>query len=270
MQTYQFSSIIDIDSHQNHYLNKLVLEPDSNTPILYFYGPYLTYHYNDKIVQLLSNHKNNIKGWNPVFRLFCEVSSLIRNMEKAQEISSCKKFILETIKRCQDYPFDYTSLVVEIANDYMTKIRENQFENKILESAILDFSPIVQYCGTLTRPDMKKEMDVSLDNIINKCILDKDILSKVIKESNMVFNIPYVLDMILESYRKMEVASLYYVTVYIHYYVPKDKQNEIISKIKEVSNMYDEISSGRIIDVSKAMESIIEIESYIRETYEEG
>lgn len=274
-------SLSEIKAYPMHYLHELASESRYNAT-LYQYGPYLTYRYNDKALSLLLDNENNIRAWNPIFRLFCEVSSLLQCMNVTQSISDCKAFILQTIKRCQTDLFPHSSFVINIANDYMKKLRENQFENKMMESAILNFAPIVQYTGVLRKPEVEEFIntgniseDIPLEDMIRSCIFDKDILPKIILNCDIVHKLHQnttenidIPEEIVSAYQEKDAAKLYYVLVYLRYSVSKEKQSEILSKIKGISDVYDNLISGNVINVEKAMEAFMYLK--IEETYEEG
>ena len=74
-------SLAEIDNYPIHYLTELASE-SRDSALLYQYGPYLTYNYNDKVSQMLLDRDfgMGLTHWNPIFRLFCEVSMMLHAM----------------------------------------------------------------------------------------------------------------------------------------------------------------------------------------------
>ena len=273
MNIEHIPSLPDINNYPMHYLSEFALEI-RDSAALYKYGPYLTYKYNDKVLSMLSNSEHEFNSWNSIFRLLCEVSSMIHYIEDDHSISEYKAFLIQTFQRCQKYPFKHASLAIAIAKDYMEKIRERQYSNKMLESAMLNFAPIVTYTGTLRKPEVEEFVNseilsntVPIKDIIRACILDKDILPQIIKNCDIVdtiyqedikeYNLP---EEIINAYREKDIVKLYYVLIYLYYDVTEEKRADVVSKIQEVSDVYDRLLTGEIIDVSSAMEAMTKLE----------
>ena len=112
-------------------------------------------------------------------------------------------------------------------------MREDQFNNNTLESAILNYSPIVQYAGTIVKPEMEKHEfleDIDIDdlsrNIIDHLVqyiipimLNDD---KFINTDDMCKNIENGDDSIIpydyiKLANKNDVVSIYYTMVFLRY-----------------------------------------------------
>ena len=139
---------------------------------------------------------------------------------------------------------------------------------------MLNFAPIVTYTGTLRKPEVEEFVNseilsntVPIKDIIRACILDKDILPQIIKNCDIVdtiyqedikeYNLP---EEIINAYREKDIVKLYYVLIYLYYDVTEEKRADVVSKIQEVSDVYDRLLTGEIIDVSSAMEAMTKLE----------
>lgn len=138
----------------------------------YLYGPYL----------VMNNDFNNYKltwGRNPILKMFLDVSTLIKLMKQSTEIRDLKTFIINYLSANSQYNENcwQAKVVTVLYQAIYENTKSFQYESKLLESALIDYAPIVQYNGMIKKPLMTSEASdvvttLNSSNSPNTSILD--------------------------------------------------------------------------------------------------
>lgn len=117
---------------------------------LYQYGPFLTMRDNYFFEEFYKEIKN------PLLYYFTDMASILKRA-MSYRITPCKKMKTEitNIINRSSYRYDrYADLVSKHGNQILTNIIEIQKKNHVMESAMLNYAPIVPYCGTIVKSEM--------------------------------------------------------------------------------------------------------------------
>lgn len=274
-------SFEDILKHPHHYISKLVSD-DKNSFLLYQYGPYLAVNY----PEIISKYKR-IEYKNEIFLLMTDIAMIFNISEKRLEIKLAKKILIDLIQICNTQNYQFSDKVCNIAAGVLAEIRNYQMASKSLESAILNYSPITGYMNKLSSPELMSKNETVRDNNFEKLIYDLhgiDISDNVliekikkifiedplviIKYNEVFLNIDYVITLDSEKQNtnipsdiipflaiRRDNVRLYYILVYLAFVVDKSSRFNIITKIENISSVYNKTHSGSVIDIRKALES---------------
>jgi len=265
------------------YFSSELINESSNSFVLLQYGPYLVLNKIDYFYSNLPSIKNDI------LKLMVYVGKLIDICEERKPIGNIKKEIVSVVKSIEN--FKYKHRVHEIGTDFIANIQKEQLKNKILESAILNFAPIVLYSGTLKPPEttasdyntitQSYEPDFSeLDRLIEEYVFDNivgimkmpeafiniDYLSEIGRNSN-IGNIPMdFIHLHHEMTAGLNIASesekiikMYFVLVYLRYVVRSDGWRDFFNDVFKINNIYNKISKGERINLPVAMEALSKV-----------
>ena len=155
----------EILKHPYTYIENIIFKKDIDTRTLesvtYNYAPFLLAENN---TESLSNSISYDK--NSEVKFLFDISKLYKFFNnKEYQISDSKKFILDILRALPtNSEFNsYTSIIKNICNNSLSNIKNYQYENKLLESALVNFSPIVPYSGIIKQPNMSESTMSNLD-----------------------------------------------------------------------------------------------------------
>lgn len=160
-----------------------------NLGFLFQYAPYILM---TKDIANRDKFSSDIFSYNdtPHFKLMEDIAKLIRFVMPEQNIFKIKDFVCEYLKSMK-YKKDCTES--QIAKDfyinYLNHIRDRQYEDKLLENAIISYAPIQPYEGIIVKPDMTKTQRYEESNI-----------DKVISILNRVVNNEAKIEDVLKKY----------------------------------------------------------------------
>ena len=286
----------EVRSSMMFYCNELAhTYPDDNTFVLYQYAPYLVANK----VEWFTNTLNWIN--NPYLKLLVYTQRLIE---------ACGSFLNFTIKEAKQnilsimddanrettstFGEKFKKKVCEIGNDLIDIIRKKQSEDKSLESAMLNYSPIVQYQGRFLKPAefaekytfliQKQEPDFSeLDQLIKDLFFDYvfyiaknpeafipiDHMNPLFLNTEVsglgypmaLINIHHEISIISKSKncRMSEsefFAKVYFALVYLRFVVKSTEWRSFLDDLFKINNIYNKISNGERINIPVAMETL--------------
>ena len=142
--------------YQSHYIDRLD-NPDSDELmyILYNYGPCLLMH-TDITKLRVSYTANSIYMFliDAVFVLFCGNGGISIREAKTR---------ISNIMTNRPNTNEYTPKIKELCDKALVDLRNYQYTSKLLESAILNFSPITEYQGVVVKPGMETHEPIKTD-----------------------------------------------------------------------------------------------------------
>lgn len=265
----------DIKTHIQHYFAKLCMN-EENSFLLFMYGPYIANHMPDCYTDYPD--KNSLIFKNDLFRLMYEVA-LLNKICINDSIEHAKEICLTIINRNIDNPYGYSEKTTGIAKGMINTIRFKQYENKTLESAILNYAPIVQYSGTLVKPEMETHMEDNLkldenelttkiisilvSNIIDIMLHDEEFINidGVISQYNKFdeFSIPYS----YMIHNTNGVANVYFRLIFIKELVFNNKIPLSKSDLIKINNQYNKIIKCENVNINEAIEAFTRFNIYI-------
>lgn len=262
------STFEDIKTYPNHYFYELS-NTKENSFTLFMYGPYAA-NYHANCNESYPN-KSVLAYQNDLFRLMNEIALLNKFASVNVPIKSAKEVCLDIINRNHKIPYTYSSNVINIAKNIISTIHDNQYKDKILESAILNYSPIVQYCGTIVKPEMEHQFEIN--NLINTSGMEDKIIDILVKNivpiilnSESFINIDSMIRNIqihkevtipygyLDTINTDDIVKIYFKLVFLKYIAfnrefifPKDE-------LMKLTTEYNKITNCKRINVEEAIE----------------
>lgn len=166
----------EIESHPYMYL--CAIETGYNR-MLYAYAPHILMTNECKQYMKVTNYEDN-----KPYKTLLDVSILIKYLKSNNSIKDKKLFITDTLKSLPSS--DICLITREIYEEALRQLFSYQYENKLLESTIIDYCPVVQYNQTIVKPNM--ENTGIKDQKINTsfCFTILACLERVIKEGKEV------------------------------------------------------------------------------------
>ena len=260
----------DIIKYPHNYFTELCMESD-NSYLLFNYGPYVANHMPNAYLNYPED-KSTLSFKNDLFRLMYETALLIKaTNNNSLTYKESKDKCLLIITRNNSNPYKYSDKVIEIARSLIDSIRKTQIEEKSLESAMLNYAPIVPYIGTIVKPDM--EHHVSIDNI-DKDKLDKDIEdclvnnilvimyndTKFINVDDMVNSVrngndAYIPYDIAKISSNNDIASNYFMMVFLKYIGFNDEYNFSKDDFIKLNMLYNKINKGEKVNIHDVLET---------------
>lgn len=134
----------------NLQMSRSLIESEKDNYNLYQYGPYLTMRNHE----FFMNNYYEIK--NPLLFYFIDMACILLTVESYWE-KSCRKMkdeINQVLKRTSHRFDKYSDYVLKHGNEIITTIVSEQEKNHVFESAMLNYAPIVPYCGTIVKAEM--------------------------------------------------------------------------------------------------------------------
>lgn len=250
-------SFEEIKNSPLHYINKLIDINDENKFILFNYGPYLAMEHPDMFL----NRIEKIRGRNlktiVAFALFEHILK-----EENTPVSEIKKGIRSVINHLAKTN-DQDDIIKKYGENLIESIRDYQYKNNVLESAMLEYAPIVQYAKTpIVKPEMTtnyfknikyEDLDGVFETILRNNTLD------IIRNYNLFISdrkeVPNYLVKLSNSTGSERVARNYFVNVFFRY---TENENTYPLRVQEVLNLnsiYNKLNNGERIDVKSAVKT---------------
>ena len=256
----------DIDKYPLFYFTELLHEKETSFTLLQ-YGPYLLMNHPEF---LLKYEKKEFA--NPLFLLMRDVANILYVISLKETIAITKNKLLALIKENNSYKYKYSTEVNDILQEVIINIRDYQMNEKILESAILNYSPIVPYAGTISRNSIENTSGLDFNKEITRETLDEDIeyflvdnIVEIMQNNDLFINtddcscasiIPYD---VKHVWLKDSVAKYYFVMIYLRYNVSEERLPYIIDNISSIYNVWKSIRDGKPLDIYKATESLMNL-----------
>ena len=275
MNTNFISSFEDIKKYKHHYFTELCMTRE-NSFTLFNYGPYIANHMPDAYLEYPDN-KSTLSFNNDLFRLMYECALMIKASKPEITFKNAKEQYLRIIERNNSNPYRYSNQSISVSKIIINSMREDQFNNNTLESAILNYSPIVQYAGTIVKPEMEKHEfleDIDIDDLSRNMIdhlvqyiipimLNDD---KFINTDDMCKNIENGDDSIIpydyiKLANKNDVVSIYYTMVFLRYIGLNKDFNISKDDLINLNKHYNKIIKGDIVNMNEVIESFTKLSS---------
>ena len=278
--TNTIMSFNEIKKYPLFYISDMIQNP-SDSFLMYQYGPYLLMN-TDYFKIIINDEINSLYYKNPCLAFMIEISEIIKCIHSIDTIGNIKENILNILTRCQTVQSQDSEIYLqkkkEIVFDIVNKIQEHQYDTKSLESALLNYSPIVPYSGTITQSEIQAPELIELthdtldiliknylkDNIIEIMLHNEDFISVdnhdseyMLKENESVTSdLSYD---IINSYNNQEnmnpSVKTYFSLVYLRYAIPKEKFQDAIQTLIKINTTYNKISKGEVVNVKEAVET---------------
>lgn len=266
----------------------LVTRPDEYSFLLYQYGPYLVANKLEWFHRRLPYIKNDILKLMIYVKQLHSACGLMNT-----PIKVVKQSIISIMKSTKS--FIYEKKVYDIGSELLSIIQQKQVEDKATESAMLNYSPIVQYQGNFIRPaEFTKQYDSiihkmepnlsELDHLIENFLVDS--IFHVMKNPEAFINLNHnqflgseiswlslPMDIVhihheisdistTEEYKQVPsdiIAKMYFTLVYLRYIVKTSEWRNFFDDLFKINNIYNKISKGERINIPVAMESLSKI-----------
>jgi hypothetical protein len=166
----------DILNNPIYYLHKILTDNKSpvdtttlsatyaggkNEFIKYEYGPYLLMTNNIPSTLKISDIKNDYE-----LCAMVHMASIIKSINRKDRIFHIKNIIHDAIINIPD-EYKYKDILKDKYFDIINSIRGIQKEEKLLESAMINCSPIVPYCGTIRKPGDESTNELLIPRDVN-------------------------------------------------------------------------------------------------------
>ena len=278
--TNTIMSFNEIKKYPLFYISDMIQNP-SDSFLMYQYGPYLLMN-SDYFKIIVNGEINSLYYKNPCLAFMIDISEIIKCIHSNDTIGNIKENILNILTRTQTVQSQdsevYLQKKKEIVFDIVKKIQEQQYDNKSLESALLNYSPIVPYSGTIKQPEMQTPELVELthdtlnelikkylkDNIIEIMLHNEDFISVdkhdseyMLRENETIASeLSYD---IIKSYNDQENVNpsvkTYFSLVYLRYAIPKEKFQNAIQTLIKINTTYNKLIKGEEVNVMEAVET---------------
>ena len=276
----------EIKKYPLFYASKM-FQNSSDNFLMYQYGPYMLM--NIDYSKIISNkEKDNLYYKNPILAFMVDISEIVKAIHSNDTIGNIKEKLLNIVTRSQNVSimnklYDQNAIIFvqkkkKIVFDIIKKIQDYQYENKSLESALLNYSPIVPYSGTLKKPEMIEPELVNLEydnidnlikeylrnNIIEIMLHNEDFVSVDNHESeymlreNETVNSSLSYDILHVYNNNTNISSgvrVYFSLVYLRYAIPKEKFHDAIDILIKINTTYNKIIKGEEVNVMEAVET---------------
>lgn len=287
-------NVSDILETPNHYLHKIVTYDYSGSQELsneidflkYFRGPYLVMTQNTDWIK-----RDIAKKIDPDLNIMIQMANILKyaNSNNAR-VFHLKELVRNAILNIpSDYP--YRDAFINRCYLVLEDIKNKQYEEKLLESAVINYSPIVPYQGVIRKPgdessitclfdDGKEPINILLiSDFFKKYKTRKEIVNNVIRELLAVNIIPILLYKYSESSHffdcideynirispeclfynpkfATEQAHQYFLTVFLAYAFDEIYYEKLANNLFNSYNIIMDIKKGKIINVEKAIENL--------------
>ena len=256
----------DIRETPKYYIDILKEQSDGDY-LFYNYAPYLVSHHLG-----LFPTQTSIKNSKLQYLL---AIGKIRNIgySKEKSIHTIKEDIQKVLS--DNVNSEYYSHIQKYANAIVDEIHSYQQQNHILESAMLNYAPIVQYGGTLVKSeisDLSKYVEVRKDGTKRQDILESfcrmmisytpsilEFSSEVVDPNDIAKKIISIRNATGDE----RVAKMYFLYVYLYYMEDPSKYDYQLQQILKFDNIYNDLHNGNKCDFGSltcTIESLITVE----------
>lgn len=247
----------EIKSSPLHYIMKLIDMNDENKFILFNYGPYLAMEHPDMFL----NRIEKIRGRNlrtiVAFALFEHILK-----EEKTPVSEIKKGIRSVINHLAK-PNDQDDTIKDYGENLIESIRDYQYKNNVLESAMLGYAPIVQYAkAPVVKPEMttdyfKNVKYDDLDEVFEKILHDNTL--DIIRNYNLFISdrkdVPNYLVKLSNSTGSERIARNYFVNIFFRYTENANTYSLRVQEVFNLNSIYNKLHNGERIDVKSAVKT---------------
>lgn len=261
-ELYPFS---DIESCPNHYIYKLCTM-EENSFLLFEYGPYLARNFASHLTDTLPIVKNDLLA------LLINIGRIISIVESKKSIGDMKIELCDVIKTANRYK--YSDKIITCATKFLNIIRDEQYKSKSLESAMLNYSPIVPYMGTIVKPGAEMHSsEYFFDKYIDFSKLDKVIEDMFIEYADVIVlndNLFIGVDSIIKAGNASEIvpvdilknittcdmgiATIYFSLVYLRFVTKEENYTEKLNQLFKINKLSNNLINGETIDIKEAVE----------------
>jgi len=270
---YKFS---EIAKYPNHYITELIHNPGPSF-LLYQYGPYLIMH-NDMTKYRKDSEFDKFLSYekNPLFRFMLDIGTLVKISNQTPRVM--KEQMMEVVNALPKEENEYSAIVMKTVRGMLKELRNYQYENHVLESALINYAPIVPYSQTIVKPEMEHSTTRSIkyeitDDKINKYLkshiieimqnpklflsIDKDNASYMLKDHESDFKLPS--DILTLCENKKNPVSMYFLMVYLKYCVEKEDYAATVESLINLNNSYNKMVKGEMVNIQDIVAQLSEI-----------
>ena len=270
----------EIKKYPLFYISDMLQNP-SDSFLMYQYGPYMLM--NTNYSKILTRNKTSILYYkNPIVAFMVDVSDMVKAVHLNIPIKDIKEIILNVITSLPNPTNDFFERCAiktkDIGFRIIKDIQEIQYENNSLESAMLNYSPIVPYSGTIKKENIKAPelvelkyetldtliKDYLIENITEIMLHNEDFISVDKHDSEYMLreNETIASDLsydIIKSYNDQENVNpsvkTYFSLVYLRYAIPKEKIQDAIQTLIKINTTYNKLIKGEEVNVMEAVET---------------
>lgn len=284
----------EIKKYPYAYIENIISRKDNDIrtleSVIYNYAPFL---FSEYATENLNNSISYDKD--PATKFIFDMSRIYKFFKSNNNtISDSKKFILDVLRNTPSNinQMEYSNSIKSACENILKNIRTYQYENKLLESALVNFSPIVPYSGTIKQPNMTESSTITntsnneniepIINILNKpdqeikefiknTLINNifDIFSgsaNFIKNDNYDYQynikskdnnsmLPSDIISLLLSNNRYNISVIYFILSYIYYSFKREEYPNVINRL---SLLKDTIKNILTFDNKTSMKTALE------------
>lgn len=127
------------------------------SPAKYLYGPYIVMNSDLSMYKLTWGH--------PILKMFLDIAMLIKYMNNKYTHANLKTLIINylTVNRSFESNCWQAKTTCDAYQQILSSIKDYQYENKLLESAMTSYAPIIDYSGMCKMPMATNENTETTD-----------------------------------------------------------------------------------------------------------
>lgn len=243
-------SFKEIEESPIHYINKLVDTPHPSY-LLFNYGPYLATKHPNEFIKRLYNIENVYTKIIVAFALF---DHFVNNQNsKTCDVKNNIRLVIKTLSNQDDQSY----IIKTYGETLINQIRDYQYKNNVLESAILNYSPIIQYSQSIIKPDMEDITYDKVNEFIRSVIIENPM--SIIHNSSLFLSyeddITKYIYNLQKSYGEELLARIYFLYVHLSYTENKQSFHEKVKEILKLNIIYNKIHNGERIDIERSIKT---------------
>lgn len=244
-----------------HYCQVLAEEPEDSF-VLFQYGPYLVSQYPEYFLKRINFFKNS----SLIFMV--HIYGFLYSMRNSsQTIKQMKEELGIYITHARG---TFVDRIVMIGNVFRKELSRKEQETHSLESAILDYTPIVQYArGFLVKPEMAKSSEKIFTE--KRCPTILEVESRIYKQLNdfiiPILENPYafiqpedpnptLMHIITTKDNIDKNVGYYFLLVYLRYCVKNEDYYKTLENLFVLNNNINKFITGKRGSVTEALSAL--------------
>ena len=255
----------DVITHPTHYYQELLSDTNEVSELRYRFGPHLIMVHASYTISELDKilHNHSISS---TVRSMIAVAEMLKVLQKKKSIKDIKEILNQIYRLCDDIS-DFT--ISDSYQQIMTFIQSLKKAKRALESAILDYSPIVPYMGTIKAPEYvswdeflnqerENERMIHLQNIQSYL---EDHMIEILLHHDSYLDTDDLSSNIIDTFSSDVTAShIYFLMVDVYFRGNHDQNMKgRLDLLLNLNSTYSKLTSGKECDIQKAIEDFLEL-----------
>ena len=266
----------DITRYPITYITDLIHHPGPSF-LLFQYGPYLVMNNDMTKYRKDSDFERYLSyNTNPVFRFMIDMATLVKISNQTPR--AMKEKMMEVVNQLPKEENKYSAIVMKTVRGMLKELHDYQYKNHVLESAMIDYCPIVPYSRTIVKPEMEHSINRSIkreittdkiesflrDHIIEILqnpklfmSIDKDNAEYHLTQYENNFKLPSTVLSLCEN--KSNPVSIYFLMVYLKYCVEEEEYEKTVESLINLNNTYNKMVKGEMVNVHEVVAQLSDI-----------